>query len=337
MSVKCNRKPNTSGKPVFVTQDPAMKHLYKKVRLVARSRAPVFIAGESGTGKEVLARLLHYHSTRSNQPFVALNCGALPEDIVESELFGHEKGSFTGALDRKKGCFEQSDGGVLFLDEVGEMSPQIQVKLLRAVEQKNFRRVGGTEEVHTDVQIISATNRNITEMMSSGNFRDDLYYRLSVIELYIPPLRERPGDIPLLCEFFLNKYADEYGLPVKEFSAKSIKLLMDYNWPGNVRELCNVVERCAIMCDEKIIKSFYLPGPVGGSGMTSLNFKNGKNGHGNQKFVQIPVGTSMENAERLIINQTLSHTENNISKAARILGVSRNTLHNKLSKFGEQQ
>lgn len=339
---KDNKIPASKGimgsggsKPVFITQNPAMKELYKNVQLVARSEAPVFITGESGTGKEVIARLLHYHSHREHKPFLALNCGALPKDIVESELFGHEKGAFTGAVSSKKGCFELADKGVLFLDEVAEMQPEIQVKLLRAVELNNFRKIGGNKEIQTDVQVISATNQDVQKLMCNGGFREDLYYRLSVIELYIPPLRERKDDIPLLSEFFLSQYLNKKELPRKEFSKEFMEYLLNYDWPGNVRELRNVIERCAIMCDDDIIHTDHLPRSIGGSASIKGSRVN-VSSNGNGKSFDIPVGTTLENAEKIIINRTLSHTGNNISEAARILEVSRNTLHNKLSKFNEQ-
>ncbi len=356
-----NMQSNTT-KPVFITQDASMMTLYQNVKLVARSNAPAIITGESGTGKEVLARLLHFHSPRCNHPFVALNCGALPEDIVESELFGHEKGSFTGAVNRRKGCFEQADNGILFLDEIGETSQRIQVKLLRAVELKNFRRVGGSEETQTDVQIVTATNRDIAVMMNDGKFREDLYYRLSVIELNIPPLRDRRSDIPLLSEYFLSKFLQEHDLPEKYFSNEFLNHLMNYGWPGNVRELRNAIERCAIMCTDSEIHTDYLPKAIcssepemtgsknlqnssdhiaGTNGTNRCAFSESNSGGSNSRNnntgdceqLTIPIGTSMENAERMIIRQTLSYTDNNISEAARVLGVSRNTLHNKLSRF----
>lgn len=339
-----NNSIKNGEKPVFITQNPEMKKLYEKVKHVARSQAPVFVTGESGTGKEVIARLLHYHSSRKEKPFVALNGGAISKDIVESELFGHEKGSFTGAINSKKGCFEQAHEGILFLDEIGDMSPDIQVKLLRAAELKNFRRVGGSEEIFTDVQIISATNKNIMDLMSDGKFREDLYYRLSVIELHIPPLRDRREDISILSDFFLSKYLQDNNLPEKKFSKEFKNYLMNYHWPGNVRELRNVIERCAIMCSDDIIHTEYLPDSIENVGPMPSEKKNGHgngsmngsiNGNGEAKHFYIPIGTSMKNAERIIINRTLNFTENNISEAARILEVSRNTLHNKLSKFNE--
>lgn len=339
MHSSVNEFKKNGEKPVFITQDPEMKKLYEKVKHVARSQAPVFITGESGTGKEVIARLLHYHSSRKDKPFVALNGSAIAKDIVESELFGHEKGSFTGAINNKKGCFEQAHEGMLFLDEIGDMSPDIQVKLLRAVELKNFRRVGGSEEIHTDVQVISATNRNIMELMKQGKFREDLYYRLSVIELHIPPLRERRDDITLLSDFFLSKYLQSQNLPEKKFSKDFKNYLLNYHWPGNVRELRNVIERCAIMCPDEVIDTEHLPGSMGNvnpaAAAPEMRNGNGITGNGEHQHFYIPIGTSMKNAERIIINRTLNFTDNNISEAARILEVSRNTLHNKLAKFND--
>ncbi|MEX0780811.1 MAG: sigma-54 dependent transcriptional regulator [Balneolales bacterium] len=324
-------KKRISKRPVFITQDPAMKNLFDIIKAVARTQAPVFITGESGTGKEIVARLLHYHSLRNDKAFLGLNCGALPKDIVESELFGHEKGAFTGAVGKKKGYFEQADKGILFLDEIAEMSPEIQVKLLRVSELKTFRRLGGTEDIHTDVQIISATNQNVEKLMKSGDFREDLYYRLNVIEIYIPPLRDRLNDIPLLSEFYLGRYLQLHKLKYKRYSKKLMDYFMKYSWPGNVRELCNVIERCVIMCPDDVIDTKYLPKVFGNT--TNISNKVLGEEDKDRKNYEIPLGTTMEDAEKIIISRTMSFAGNNISEAARILGVSRNTLHNKLSKY----
>lgn len=328
-SVKVTDKNRDREKPVLITQNEQMQDLCEQAKLVARSQAPVLITGESGSGKEVFANLIHYHSSRKGNPFVAMNCGAVAKDIVESELFGHEKGAFTGAVKQKPGCFEMAHEGTLFLDEIGEMEPELQVKLLRAAELKTFRRVGGDEEIKTDTRIISATNRDIGELMESGEFRKDLFYRLSVIELHIPPLRERKDDIPLLAEFFLTNYIQRHELDPQKFSKECLEKMMGYDWPGNVRELRNVVERCAIMCQDATISLEFLP--LEFRDVEPIRLGEGK------KAVTIPVGTTVENAERMLINTTLHSVDNNKSEAARILGVSRKTLHNKLSKFEQEK
>lgn len=328
-SVKVTDKNRDREKPVLITQNEQMQDLCEQAKLVARSQAPVLITGESGSGKEVFANLIHYHSSRKGNPFVAMNCGAVAKDIVESELFGHEKGAFTGAVKQKPGCFEMAHEGTLFLDEIGEMEPELQVKLLRAAELKTFRRVGGDEEIKTDTRIISATNRDIGELMESGKFRKDLFYRLSVIELHIPPLRERKDDIPLLAEYFLTNYIQRHELDPQKFSKECLGKMMGYDWPGNVRELRNVVERCAIMCQDATISLEFLP--LEFRDVEPITLGEGK------KAVTIPVGTTVENAERMLINTTLHSVDNNKSEAARILGVSRKTLHNKLSKFEQEK
>ncbi|MEX2410495.1 MAG: sigma-54 dependent transcriptional regulator, partial [Candidatus Paceibacterota bacterium] len=229
-------------KPVFITQSPVMLDLYEKIQLIAKTKATVLITGENGTGKEIFAQLLHYHSKKSSKPMVTVNCGAIPSELVESELLGHEKGAFTGAVSQKMGCFEMADKGTLFLDEIGEMSLNAQVKLLRAVEVGVFRRVGGKQEIKVDVSLISATNKILSDQVKAGSFREDLFYRLNVIELYIPPLRHRKEDISLLSEFYKNVYCDSYNLEDVEFAEETKTILQNYDWPGNVRELKNTVE-----------------------------------------------------------------------------------------------
>lgn len=330
-----NKKCNLNGKsknsnleefkPVLVTQNPVMEDLLKTVNQVARTNASILITGESGTGKEVIAQLVHFNSKRKNNAFIAVNCGAIPKDIIESELFGHEKGAFTGALSRKEGCFEMANKGTLFFDEIAEMSPDMQVKLLRAVEVSAFRRVGGSEEVNVDVRLVAATNKNLKTGMEDGLFREDLFYRLSVMELYIPPLRQRKDDIPLLAEYFLSLYLNKYDVPHKKLSDDCMNMMMMYDWPGNVRELRNVMERLVIVCPDEIIKPQCLPSRIS-------KFKKVVNVRGN---IQIPLGSSIEEAEKTIITHTLASVDNNISEAARVLGVSRKTLHNKLNRFSE--
>lgn len=316
-------------KPVVITQNPEMENLIQKIKLVAKTGATLLVTGENGTGKEVMAQLFHYHSVRTHKPMVTINCGAIPSELVESELFGHEKGAFTGAHARKKGCFERAHGGTLFLDEIGEMPKPMQVKLLRAVELGSFRRVGGSEEVQVDVSLISATNKILTEQVKSGDFREDLYYRINVIELYVPPLRHRKGDIPLLVSHFTNHFAQMYKLDEHTFSDECMNLFLDYDWPGNVRELRNVVERCIVLSDGKTIDLSSLPShfhknqhsyPVTSS-------------HSANNIMQIPVGTDLKEVERRIIAETLHFVDNNKTEAAKILNIARKTLHNKLEKY----
>lgn len=318
-------------KPLLVGKSPAIKDIRKKAKQVATCKAPILLIGESGTGKEVLARLIHYHSKRSDNSMVAINCGAIPKDLVESKLFGHEKGAFTGADSKKKGCFELADGGTLFLDEIGEMSFSLQAKLLRVVELKSFRRIGGEKEINVDVRIISATNQILNDQIKAGNFRKDLFYRLNVIELRIPPLRHRKEDIPLLAEHFLNQFTNEYDVSQKKFSDKCLKIFMTYNWPGNVRELKNVVERSVVMSSGPVIDTDVLPNNILEVQKKDESFLEPNQDFSN--YIHIPVGSSLKEVERKVILDTLSRVDNNKSEAAKILGFSRRTLHNKLDKY----
>lgn len=316
-------------KPVFITQNPVMKELLAKVMLVAKTKATLLITGENGTGKEVLAQLVHYHSNRSENQLVAINCGAIPSELVESELFGHEKGAFTGAHARKEGCFELAHKSTLFLDEVGEMPKSIQVKLLRAVELGSFRRVGGKEEIEVDLGLISATNKVLFDQVQSGSFREDLFYRLNVIELYVPPLRHRKEDIPLLVEFYKNHFVESYGIEDITFSKEIIDIFLSYDWPGNVRELKNVVERSVVLSDGEEITPDVIPSRI----HRGENIYPVCKGNSYDKIIQIPIGTSLGEIERKVIDQTLYSVDNNKTEAAKILGFSRKTLHNKLAKY----
>src|SRR5690625_609918 len=317
-------------KPVFITRNEIMEDLLHKIKLVARTKATLLITGENGTGKEVLAQLFHYYSIRKEKPMVNVNCGAIPSELVESELFGHEKGAFTGAHARKEGCFELANKGTLFLDEIGEMPLSVQVKLLRAVETSSFRRVGGEEEVKVDVSLISATNKILSDQVKSGSFREDLFYRINVIELYVPPLRHRKEDIPLLVEYYANHFADQYGVEGIEFDRECMDLFLAYDWPGNVRELRNVVERSIVLTEGNVVKAEMIPPPINKKDKT---FSTGS-GH-LQDFIQIPIGTTLEEVERKVIQQTLHSVDNNKTEAARLLGFARKTLHNKLDKYEE--
>jgi DNA-binding NtrC family response regulator len=308
------------GETFLVGQSPAICEIRSAVSLVAKSQTSVLITGESGTGKEIIARLIHLQSNRSDKPFIAVNCAALPKDVIENELFGHERGAFTGALPKKAGCFELADGGVLFFDEIAEMATETQAKLLRAIEQQRFRRLGGKEEINVSVRTIAATNKNVSAALKSRELREDLYYRLSVIEIFIPPLRERKEDIALLMEHFLSAFSEKYGKMRQRFSDECLEMLIAYEWPGNVRELKNVVERSVVVCPHEIIGPQALPGRISAHQPT-------------RSHITIPVGSSAQEAERLLILETLASVGNNKSKAARILGLSRKTLHNKLLSF----
>lgn len=318
-----------SKKPVLITQNPIMEELLSKVKMVAKTKATLLITGENGTGKEILANLVHYHSSRKDKPMVNINCGAIPSELVESELFGHEKGAFTGAHARKEGCFELADGGTLFLDEIGEMPKSIQVKLLRAVELGSFRRVGGKEEIEVDVSLISATNKILIDQVKSGSFREDLFYRLNVIELYVPPLRHRKEDIPLLVDYYTDFFMNRYNLEHIDFSDECMEIFFGYDWPGNVRELKNVVERCVVLSEGRPVDSGSIPSRI----HRGENIYPVCNGNPNNNIIQIPIGTSLEEIERRVIDQTLYSVDNNKTEAAKILGFSRKTLHNKLDKY----
>lgn len=326
-----NNSINKKGvkKPVFITQNPIMKELLSKAMLVAKTKATLLITGENGTGKEVLAQLVHYHSKRSHNKLVAINCGAIPSELVESELFGHEKGAFTGAHAKKEGCFEIAHKSTLFLDEIGEMPKSVQVKLLRAVELGSFRRVGGKEEIDVDISLISATNKVLFDQVQSGSFREDLFYRLNVIELYVPPLRHRKEDIPLLIEFYKNYFVDTYGIDDIEFSEEIMEMFLSYDWPGNVRELKNIVERSVVLSDGGEITPDVIPSRI----HRGENLYPVCKGNPYDKVIQIPIGTSIEEIERRVIDQTLNSVDNNKTEAAKILGFSRKTLHNKLTKY----
>jgi DNA-binding NtrC family response regulator len=299
-------------------QSEVMIRIYNIIEAVAPSNASVLIVGESGTGKELVARALHNKSTRAKGPFVALNCGAFPREILENELFGHEKGAFTGAVNEKPGAFEQADGGTLFLDEVAEMEPDIQVKFLRALEQRAFRRLGGKKEVKVDIRVIAATNKNIEDALKEGKLREDLYHRLAVVPMYLPPLREREGDVRLLAEEFLRKFAEEQGKEIAGFGEGAIEYITTYRWPGNVRELKNSVERAVILAKGPTIEMADLLA-------RHLAFE--------ESEVHIPIGTSLEESERQVTLKTFAFTAGDHRKTATILGVTQKVLKQKLQQY----
>lgn len=332
-TINKGQKSKENKKPVLITQNPIMKELLNKIKLVAKTNATLLIMGENGTGKEVLARLVHYHSSRNDESMVTINCGAIPSDLVESELFGHEKGAFTGAHERREGAFELAHGSTLFLDEVGEMPKSVQVKLLRAVELGAFRRVGGKKEIEVDISLISATNKILMDQVKSGSFREDLFYRLNVIELYVPPLRHRKEDIKLLVTYYKNLFVDQYDSHDIEFTDNCIEIFMNYDWPGNVRELKNVVERCVVLSEDEEVDLDTIPSRI----HKGENIYPVCNGSSNNNVIQIPIGTSLEEIERRVIDKTLYSVDNNKTEAAKILGFSRKTLHNKLDKYEKQE
>jgi len=299
----------------IITKSSKMQRMIELIKVVAKSNATVLITGESGTGKELVARAIHSQSHRQSKPFVAVSCAALPESLLESELFGHEKGSFTGAYARKKGKFEFANGGTLFLDEIGEMSANIQVHLLRVLEEKEFSRVGGNEPIKVDVRVVSATNKDLRKAIEKGEFREDLYYRLNVVPIELPPLRERKEDIPLLAQHFLNKFALENKKEVSEFSPEATEFLLGYDWPGNVRELENAIERAAILAKDSLITIADLPQENMSLARSTMPEKN------------------LREVEKEHILDVLGETGGNYSEAARLLGITRMTLYKKAREY----
>ena len=304
-------------------QSEAMREIYKLVEAVAKSDASTLITGESGTGKELVSRAIHQRSSRVKAPFIPVNCSALPADILENELFGHERGAFTGALNEKAGCFELADHGTLFLDEIGEMPYELQAKLLRALEEKKFRRLGGRKEIEVDVRVIAATNRDARRAVKEKTLREDLFYRLAVVEIELPPLRERIGDLVLLGQEFLQRYAAKSGKRIHSFSREALETLSRHTWPGNVRELRNVIERAVLLCSGRQIVLADLP---------KYLFDREDSAE-----IHIPLGTSLDESERRIIQRTLAAQNNNKTRAAEVLGISLKTLHNKLSRYRQNE
>jgi DNA-binding NtrC family response regulator len=294
-----------------------MRKVYDTTSRAAPTKASILITGESGVGKELVADAIHELSPRKDKPLIKVHCAALAASLLESELFGHEKGAFTGAAARKRGRFELANEGTLFLDEIGEIDQNIQIKLLRVLQEKKFERVGGEETIETDVRIVAATNKDLKAEIEKGNFREDLYFRLNVVNIHVPPLRERKDDLPLLITAFLKEFAEENGKNIEGINDKARSCLYAYDWPGNIRELRNCVESAVVMSQGKLITVEDLPpGIRAGS---------------DEGWIRIPIGTSMEEAEKIIILETVSAQKGNQSKAAYILGIGRKTLHRKLS------
>jgi len=295
--------------------------MYEEMSRVAGTNTTVLIRGESGTGKELIAQAIHYHSPRAKKPFIKVNCAALPETLIESELFGHERGAFTGADNRKKGRFELAHGGTLFLDEIGELSPAIQVKLLRVLQEREFERVGGTDPVRVDVRVIAATNKNLENALKETSFREDLYYRLNVFPILIPPLRARKADVLLLADYFAEKFAREHEKSIKRISTPAIDLLTSYHWPGNVRELENTIERAVLLADGEVIHGHHLPPTLQTAEATGT-------------VVSTSLGTAVEAFERSLIEDALKSSRGNRSKAARLLSTTERVISYKARKYG---
>jgi two-component system response regulator FlrC len=343
----------TEEQSAMVGQDPAMQQVLKLADKIAPSEATVLITGESGTGKEVMSRYIHAKSKRKDKPFIALNCAAIPEALLESELFGHEKGAFTGAVARRLGKFEEAAGGTLLLDEVSEMHPLLQAKLLRAIQEKEITRVGSNDSVRVDVRIVATSNRNLEQSVQKGEFREDLYFRLNVVNLRLPALRERPTDILPLAQFFADKYADLNGVPKKKLSTEAISRIKAYPWRGNIRELENTMHRAILISLEGEVEaeaihlqeSAFTHGTASGSaatnapdpaGVSSAPEKAADAGLKNPGAVTNLVGRTLSDVERDMIIDTLGHCLGNRTHAATILGISIRTLRNKLTQYREE-
>ena len=307
----------------IIGNSKAMQAVYDLVAQVARSDTTVLLRGESGVGKELVAHAIHYNSRRAEKPFVKVNCAALPEAIIESELFGHEKGSFTGAIAQRKGRFELANGGTIFLDEIGDLSPATQIRFLRILQEREFERVGGSETIRTDVRVITATNRDLEALIKEGTFRQDLYYRLNVFPIYVPPLRERKSDIMLLADHFVQKYNDAHGKNIRRVSTPAIDMLMAYHWPGNVRELENCIERAVLLSTDDVIHGHHLPptlqtAEASGTGLTRT------------------LPEALKALEREVILDALKSSRGNMAKAARALGISERMMGLHVKKLGIQ-
>ncbi|WP_043930226.1 sigma-54-dependent Fis family transcriptional regulator [Bacillus sp. EB01] len=323
----------------LLTNSPKMMQLYKVIGKVAQTNASVLITGESGTGKELAANTIHYNSQRMKGPFIKINCGALPEGLLESELFGHEKGAFTGAVQRKPGRFELAEGGTIFLDEIGEVSQALQVKLLRVLQEHEFERVGGTQTIKADFRVIAATNRNLLSMIENGEFREDLYYRLNVVPLEIPPLRERKEDIKLLANFFLQKFSQENNKEIVTFDEDALKLLKEYTWPGNVRELSNIVERAVIMSTGSIIfpEDIFINQEVFHQKRKTIETTHVTSNEVETLPLRLADGQSLKDlikqVEHVIIQNKLTENHGNKMQTAKDLGISRRALLYKIQEY----
>jgi Nif-specific regulatory protein len=307
--------------PHIIGNSNPMKHVYEQITQVAKSNATVLLRGESGTGKEMIANAIHYNSLRSKKPLVKINCAALPETLIESELFGHERGAFTGADRLKKGRFELAEGGTLFLDEVGDLPMQTQIKLLRALQEREFERIGGTQTIKANIRLITATNKNLEEAISRGEFREDLYYRLNVFSIFLPPLRERKSDILLLAEHFLEKYEAEHNKRIRRISTPAIDMLTSYHFPGNVRELENAIERAVLVCDSNVIHGHHLPPTLQTAEVSGT-------------VTDLSLDAAVASFERALIQDALKSNNGNVAKTARVLDTTQRILGYKIKKYG---
>ena len=304
----------------MVGNSQAMQEVFDLMSQVSGSDATVLIRGESGTGKELVAQAIHYNSLRADKPFIKINCAALPESVIESELFGHEKGAFTGAMNTRKGRFEMADGGTIFLDEIGEISPMTQVKLLRVLQEREIERVGGSETIKVNVRILAATNRNLEEEIENNTFREDLYYRLNVFPIHIPPMRERKTDLMLLADFFTEKYSKRNRKHIKRISSSAIDLIMSYHWPGNVRELENCIERAVLLSTDQVIHAYHLP--------PSLQSAESSN-----TGIHSTLQEAVENLEKELISEALKSNRGNMARAARKLGITERIMGLRVKKY----
>jgi Nif-specific regulatory protein len=298
-----------------------MQRVYEAVAQVARTNTTVLIRGESGTGKELIAQALHYNSLRAKRPFVKVSCAALPETLIESELFGHEKGAFTGAQDRKRGRFELAQNGTIFLDEIGDVQPATQVKLLRVLQEREFERLGGTEPIKVNVRLIAATNKDMEKAIADGAFREDLFYRLNVFAIFIPPLRERKPDVLLLADHFLERFASEHGKDIRRISTPAIDMLTAYHWPGNVRELQNVIERAVLVCDGLVLHAHHLPPTL-------------QTAEASGTTMSVSLGDAMDAYERDLLQDALKSARGNRAKAARLLRTTDRIFNYKVRRLG---
>ena len=313
------------GKKVFesmIGKSSQMQKVFDTIKRVADSKASVLITGESGVGKELISNAIHNLSSRKDKLMIRVHCAALTETLLESELFGHEKGAFSGAVARKRGRFELANGGTIFLDEIGEINQNVQIKLLRVLQDKKFERVGGEETIEVDVRVVAATNKNLLEEIKKGNFREDLYYRLNVVNIEVPPLRERKEDIPLLVAEFIKTFAKENSKQIEGLDNKTRSILYNYDWPGNIRQLKNCIESAVVMCQGNVITVDDLP-----PGIVSTN---------ENESIKIPIGIPMEEAEKIIITENLAYFNGNKSKTADVLQIGRKTLHRKLEEFANE-
>ena len=297
-----------------------MRQIYEQVAQVAGANTTVLVRGESGTGKELIAHAIHYNSLRTKKPFVKVSCAALPESLIEAELFGHEKGAFTGAESRKKGRFELAEGGTLFLDEIGDVNLSTQVKLLRVLQEREFERVGGTETIKVNVRLIAATNKDMEAALADGTFREDLYYRLNVFTIFVPPLRDRKADLLLLADHFLEKFSREHGKSIKRISTPAIDMLVSYHWPGNVREMENALERAVLMCEGQVVHAHHLPPSL-------------QTAEASGTVTRVSLADAVVAYEKDLIQDALKTTRGNRAKAARLLDSTERILNYKIRKY----